>query len=140
MQYFEETIKLDEAIDRLVEAIECSECMQRYKEAKRDMEGSSRVVRYREDFLSAKKSFEAVASYGEYALQYQERKKEAYRLKRQLDMLEEVSYFRQCEMDLQSMLDEVATGIAHSVGDEIKVDSGNPFFTMEKRCGGNCHE
>lgn len=140
MQYFEETAQLDEAIDQLITVIQQSDCMQRYRQAKQAMAASEEVKCKKKKFLEAKAAFERISSYGPYAPDYQERKKAAYRAKRQLDLTSEVAHFRQCETELQAMLDEVAVQLAGTVSDKVKVEKGNPFFTTNKRCGGHCHE
>ena len=53
-----------------------------------------------------------------------------------MDLDENVAEFRKAENDLQGLLDEVSIIIGHSVSEQIKVPTGNPFFGSHSSGGG----
>ena len=57
-----------------------------------------------------------------------------------MDLDEHVAQFRRAENALQSLLDEISVIVGHSVSEQIKVPTGNPFFDSSGGCGsgGSC--
>ncbi len=51
-----------------------------------------------------------------------------------MDLDPRVADFKVAENELQSLLDEISKIIGHSVSENIKVPTGNPFF--ERHSGG----
>ena len=93
----------------------------------------------RQDFLRKKEAFEQIAAYGSYAPDHREKQRALRKAKRVLDVHPAVAEFRFSETELQGILDEMGIKIAHCISDEIKVDTGNPFFETRSSCGGKCH-
>lgn len=135
MNYSDELLVLDDQVDDLIQAIQDSNCMQRYLDAKQKLSCDQEAQQQIEAFNQAKAAFDRVAEYGEYAPDYKEKKKTVYCLKRQLDLMPVVSEFRACELELQTLLDEIATALAIAIDEEIKIEAGNPFFIT--KCGGH---
>ena len=92
-------------------------------------------------FVTMKEKYEEVQRFGKYHPDYKTIMKEIRRLKREMDLDENVSEFRKAENDLQSLLDEVGIRIGRSVSEHIKVLTGNPFFENKSHgcgSGGSC--
>jgi hypothetical protein len=54
-----------------------------------------------------------------------------------MDLDDNVAEFRRSENELQDLLDKVSQIIGHSVSKNVKVPTGNPFFSGSS-CGGGC--
>jgi cell fate (sporulation/competence/biofilm development) regulator YlbF (YheA/YmcA/DUF963 family) len=89
-------------------------------------------------FVNMKEHYEDVQRFGKYHPDYKTVMKSVRELKREMDLDEHVAEFRKAENDLQAILDEVSVLIGHSVSNQIKVPTGNPFFDSSSSCGGGC--
>lgn len=91
-------------------------------------------------FREAKEQFERIEAYGQYAPDFNEKRRLVRKAKRALDMDQNVAAFRISETTLQDVLDHVGYELATSISEDIKVSAGNPFFEMARSgCGGSCH-
>jgi cell fate (sporulation/competence/biofilm development) regulator YlbF (YheA/YmcA/DUF963 family) len=88
-------------------------------------------------FALMKEKYEEVQRFGRYHPDFQSVSSEIRTLKRELDFNETVANFKKAEKELESLLIECSRIIAHSVSEQIKVPTGNPFFD-ESSCSGGC--
>lgn len=89
-------------------------------------------------FVRMKILYDEVQRFGRYHPDYSRVMKETRKLKRDMDMDENVARFRQAENELQQLLDEISIIIGKSVSEHIKVPTGNPFFDTASSCSGGC--
>lgn len=89
-------------------------------------------------FVTMKEHYEDVQRFGKYHPDYKTVMRSVRQLKREMDMDENVANFRRAETDLQGILDEISVLIGHSVSEQIKVPTGNPFFDSSSSCSGGC--
>nr|WP_217282511.1 YlbF family regulator [Cytobacillus horneckiae] len=89
-------------------------------------------------FVKMKELYEEVQRFGKYHPEYKRVMMSIRTLKREMDMDENVAEFRKAENELQSLLDEISVIIGHSVSEQIKVPTGNPFFDSSSSCAGGC--
>ncbi|WNF35575.1 YlbF family regulator [Bacillaceae bacterium IKA-2] len=89
------------------------------------------------DFSKRKDDFEEVERFGKYHPDYRRVSKEVRELKRKLDLYEPIANFKKMENQLEGLLIEVSSIIAHAVSEDIKVPTGNPFFDAMS-CSGGC--
>ena len=90
------------------------------------------------DFVNMKEQYEDVERFGKYHPDYKDVMKKVRELKRVMDLDENIAQYRIAENELQSLLDEISIIIGHSVSEQIKVPTGNPFFDSLSGCGGGC--
>ncbi|WP_428908759.1 YlbF family regulator [Niallia sp. Krafla_26] len=90
------------------------------------------------EFIKVKEQYEEVQRFGKYHPDYRVVMIKVRELKREMDLDEHVAKFRIAENELQSLLDEISVIIGHSVSEQIKVPTGNPFFDSSSNCGGGC--
>jgi cell fate (sporulation/competence/biofilm development) regulator YlbF (YheA/YmcA/DUF963 family) len=88
-------------------------------------------------FTRMKERYEEVQRFGRYHPDYKTVMKDIRERKREMDMDDNVAEFRRAENELQDLLDKVSLIIGHSVSKNVKVPSGNPFFSGSS-CGGGC--
>ncbi|WP_433957700.1 YlbF family regulator [Cytobacillus horneckiae] len=89
-------------------------------------------------FVKMKELYEEVQRFGKYHPEYKRVMMSIRTLKREMDMDENVAEFRKAENELQRLLDEISVIIGHSVSEQIKVPTGNPFFDSSSSCAGGC--
>lgn len=123
----EELLALEDQCEKLAEKILTSKAMRAYRQARRQLEQSVEVQQKMRLFQAAKKTYEQVEPYGEYAPDYAVLRQEVFRLKRALDMDETVYQFRSAERALQVQLDLIAGALAAAVSKNILVSAGDPF-------------
>ena len=140
MIYTEELVELDSAMTELLHTIYQSPTMLDYQEAKKNMENDPNCQKKMIAFLEAKNAFESIESYGSYAPGWKEKRRLLRQAKRELDVDDSMAEFRFRETRLQHMLDVICSNIAHTVSDQVKVNTETPFLKLNKsHCGGNCH-
>lgn len=127
MLYNEELFILESACEEIVEKIRHSQAMHAFEEAKRTLNDSSASQEKISTFTQAKKTFEQIESYGQYAPDYAELRQKLYQAKRMVDMDEAVYQYRLAERNLQVQLDLIADKIASAVSENILVSAGDPF-------------
>jgi cell fate (sporulation/competence/biofilm development) regulator YlbF (YheA/YmcA/DUF963 family) len=89
-------------------------------------------------FTKAKERYEEVQRFGKYHPDYQTIMKEIREVKRELDLHESIAAFKKAENELQSLLDEISVLLGNAVSEQIKVPTGNPYFTSLSSCSGGC--
>ncbi|MFV0558520.1 MAG: YlbF family regulator [Enterococcus sp.] len=140
MIYDEHFFSLEDQMERLVQGILNSQVMGNYLDKEGLLHSDPTVKKLRDSFSNQKQDFELIAPYGKYAPGYKEKMQQTRRAKRDLDLHPMVADFKVAELDLQTALDVISTQIAQSISEQIKVETGNPFFEGKHRgCGGNCH-
>lgn len=139
MIYNDQFFEIEDQMQIVLTRLLSSETYQNYLMNKKSLYENLAVQEVRKDFLDKKASFERIAEYGKYAPDYREKQRALRKAKRVLDVHPLVSEFRFSETELQGILDEMGIKIAHCISDEIKVDTGNPFFETKSSCGGKCH-
>ncbi|UBH13939.1 YlbF family regulator [Macrococcus armenti] len=95
------------------------------------------VQQLKREFLKIKERYDEVQRFGRYHPDYTEVMMETRRRKKLYDMHPDVVQFRQYETQLQTLLDEIITIVAHAISNEVKVERGNPFF-VDHSCSSNC--
>ncbi|QPA33079.1 YlbF family regulator [Anoxybacillus caldiproteolyticus] len=106
-------------------------CLQRLKS---DRVAQELIAR----FTKAKERYEEVQRFGKYHPDYHTVMKEIREVKRELDFHETVAAFKKAENALQSLLDEISVLLGKAVSEQIKVPTGNPYFTSLSSCSGGC--
>ncbi|MBB5323802.1 cell fate (sporulation/competence/biofilm development) regulator YlbF (YheA/YmcA/DUF963 family) [Anoxybacillus tepidamans] len=89
-------------------------------------------------FTKAKERYEEVQRFGKYHPDYHTIMKEIREVKRKLDFHETISAFKKAEKELQDLLDEISVLIGKAVSEQVKVPTGNPYFTSLSSCSGGC--
>lgn len=143
MIYNETTMELEEKTEELLNCLFDSEESTAYKKALRTFSTSEEVAAKKANFLKAKKAYDAISEYGNYAPGYRETYRELRKAKREFDLLDEVGEFKAAQTSLQEQLDSVAMAISKAVSQDILVEYGNPFFHREGKkhtCKGGCHD
>lgn len=136
MIYNEETYYIDDCLDHLIVAIKHSEIYKEYQEARRYL-NAPRVQEAIAVLDDAKRKYERVERFESYLKEARVYKKEMLKAKRQLDMLPEVSHYRQCKTALQRLLDDVLKQFVHEIDDDIMIEWGQPLYQDGKK--GACH-
>ncbi|KXG10434.1 hypothetical protein AT864_01025 [Anoxybacillus sp. P3H1B] len=89
-------------------------------------------------FIAIKERYEEVQRFGKYHPDYQTVMKEIREIKRKLDFHDSIAAFKKAENELQELLDEVSVLIGRAVSEQVKVPTGNPYFTALSGCSGGC--
>ncbi|WP_207940824.1 hypothetical protein DOK78_001635 [Enterococcus sp. DIV2402] len=139
MIYDDQFFEIEDQVQKLLTCLKRSQTFQTYIDNKKILYEDADVQGIRTDFLTKKESFDRVAAYGGYAPDHREKQRALRKSKRALDLHPLVAEFRFSETELQGILDEMGIKIAHCISDDIKVDTGNPFFETKSSCGGKCH-
>ncbi|SUM57158.1 ComK regulator [Staphylococcus microti] len=134
MMFDEAFVNVLDETDVLAAMIQQSDVYQNYLTAKKRLDNDEVAQRYYDVFMKSKEKYEEVMRFGRYHPDYQTVMLETRRLKRAYETYETVVTFKQCEHELQLMLDEVVTILASSVSEHVKVDAGTPLFN-QTGCG-----
>lgn len=138
--YNEEVIEIEDLVEELAKELISSELVSGYVTSYVEMDQNQEVSSIVNEFLEKKEAFEKIESYGKYAPDFKEKRRDVRKAKRLVDTNELVAGFKYSETSLQNMLDYVTFDLANTISKDIKVDAGNPFFEFAKRgCGGSCH-
>ncbi|WP_457390019.1 YlbF family regulator [Vagococcus carniphilus] len=138
--YNEEVIEIEDLVEELAKELISSELVSGYVTSYVEMDRNQEVSSIVNEFLEKKEAFEKIESYGKYAPDFKEKRRDVRKAKRLVDTNELVAGFKYSETSLQNMLDYVTFDLANTISKDIKVDAGNPFFEFAKRgCGGSCH-
>lgn len=138
--YNEEVIEIEDLVEELAKELISSELVSGYVTSYVKMDRNQEVSSIVNEFLEKKEAFEKIESYGKYAPDFKEKRRDVRKAKRLVDTNELVAGFKYSETSLQNMLDYVTFDLANTISKDIKVDAGNPFFEFAKRgCGGSCH-
>lgn len=137
--YDEHFFEIEDQVEQLLNSLMNSQIFDSYLMKKQEVNQNQEVLEIRADFSQKKEAFNQISAYGNYAPDYREKQRSLRKAKRVLDLHPTVAEFRVAETDLQGILDEIGIKIARSISDEIKVETGNPFFESKSSCGGKCH-
>jgi cell fate (sporulation/competence/biofilm development) regulator YlbF (YheA/YmcA/DUF963 family) len=137
-----ERIELLEKADQLTEMILQSDIVEQYRICFNRMQTNIETQQRIQAFIKLKEQYEEVQRFGEYHPDQKKIMKQVRVVKREMDLDENVAAFKMAENDLQTLLDEVSILIGHSVSEQIKVPTGNPFFETSHSggcgTGGSC--
>lgn len=134
-----ENLALLDLSDDLASMILESAEAERYRVCLSQMTNSLQTQQRIKRLAKIKEQYDEVQRFGRYHPDYKEVNRLARQYKREVDMDEHVAAFRQAEMDLQSLLDEISFILAGAVSENIKVPTGNPFFETKSACStGGC--
>ena len=138
----EETVKVLDKIEMLGEMIGNSDLYDAYRQAEQALEADDEAHLLYQAFLKSKESYDEVMRFGKYHPDYQTVMMDTRKRKRAYEMLPVVMDFKQKEMALQTLVDEVITKLAHAVSQNVKIEPGNPFFQKDVggcSTGGSCN-
>ncbi|TDL98794.1 YlbF family regulator [Macrococcus brunensis] len=138
MIYDDQLFNLLDQADELNSMILESECFKQYRQHQLALQQHAEVSAMRKNLLKLKERYDEVMRFGRYHPDYMETLLTTRRAKKEYDLHPVVAEAKKSEMALQTLLDEILIIISRSVSDEVKVESGNPFFTTEHSCSGGC--
>ncbi|ANK63589.1 YlbF family regulator [Loigolactobacillus backii] len=133
----ENLLEVTDQVDTLVASLKQSDVYKTYLAAKANLAVDTAAEKKIQGFREASEKFDLIKDYGSYAPDFKKLRRTARHAKRQVDLDPTVAHFRRSEMDLQTILDEIGLAIANSVSKDVKVATGNPFFTTG-RPGKHC--
>ncbi len=133
-----ERMEILDSADELSQWILESDVAENYRKSLYKLRNNSDTQRKIQKFSRMKESYEEVQRFGRYHPDYKTIMKEIRETKREMDLDDTVAEFRRAENELQDLLDQVSHLIGHSVSQNVKVPSGNPFFSSGSSCGGGC--
>jgi cell fate (sporulation/competence/biofilm development) regulator YlbF (YheA/YmcA/DUF963 family) len=132
-----ERMEILDSADELSQWILNSDVAENYRKSLYKLRNNIDTQRKIQKFSRMKESYEEVQRFGRYHPDYKTVMKEIRELKRDMDLDDNVAEFRRSENELQDLLDKVSQIIGHSVSKNVKVPTGNPFFSGSS-CGGGC--
>lgn len=116
----------------LGDMIKVSTPVTNYLQLKTEVANDTEVLQLQYEFQKAKELFEECQRFGRFHPDYHAAKDKVKEVEAKLDGIPAVKQFKLQEQELDELLHEVATYIARSVSDTIKVPSN------EKGAGGGC--
>ncbi|MEB6202593.1 YlbF family regulator [Mammaliicoccus fleurettii] len=131
-----ETVNILDQSDELSSCIKESLIYQEYQEAKYKLETDLEVKILRQKFDQIKSHYDDCLRFGRYHPDYSRVMKETRQQKRAYEIHPVVSNFKTKETALQDLLDEVISIVSYSISNNVKVDTGNPFFSSDSQGGG----
>ncbi|WP_257350580.1 YlbF family regulator [Pseudalkalibacillus decolorationis] len=132
-----EGVEILEEAEQLAVILAHSDVAIQYKQAKYNLTVDTEAQKMIREFTRLKELFEEVQRFGKYHPDYKTVSTEIRVLKRELDLNDTVSAYKQSEKELENLLNEISGVIAGKVSSNIKVPTGNPFFD-NLSCGGGC--
>jgi cell fate (sporulation/competence/biofilm development) regulator YlbF (YheA/YmcA/DUF963 family) len=132
-----ERMEILDSADELSQWILNSDVAENYRKSLYKLRNNDGTQTKIQMFTRMKERYEEVQRFGRYHPDYKTVMKEIRERKREMDMDDNVAEFRRAENELQDLLDKVSLIIGHSVSKNVKVPSGNPFFSGSS-CGGGC--
>ncbi|GAF14625.1 ComK regulator [Bacillus sp. JCM 19046] len=132
-----DTMDLLDGSDELAEMVIQSDIFQNYRAARDQLNQNKESQAKIDTFKNIKLLHEEVQRFGKYHPDYRSISSEIRVAKRELDMDEFVVAFKSAETELETLLNELSSTIAHMVSTSIKVPTGNPFFDSMS-CSGGC--
>jgi cell fate (sporulation/competence/biofilm development) regulator YlbF (YheA/YmcA/DUF963 family) len=132
-----ERMEILDSADELSQWILNSDVAENYRKSLYKLRNNNDTQTKIQKFTRMKEHYEEVQRFGRYHPDYKTVMKDIRELKRDMDMDENVAEFRRAENELQDLLDRVSLIIGHSVSKNVKVPTGNPFFSGSS-CGGGC--
>lgn len=140
----EEVIDVLDGIEGLGQKILQSARYKQFKVAQEALEQDDEAHLMYDAFLKSKVQYDEVMRFGKYHPDYHACMMETRRRKRAYEMLPVVMTYKQSEVALQDLIDQVVVTLATAVSEHVKVEAGNPFFQKDKAgCTGHgscaCH-
>ena len=138
----EETLSILDDVEALSDMIVDSVIYHDYIEAKELLYQDDEAHLLYSAFLKSKDKYDDVMRFGRYHPDYKTIMMETRQRKRAYEMLPVVMDYKSKEVELQNLIDEVISKIALAVSDNVKIETGNPFFqTSHSGCatGGSCN-
>lgn len=133
-----ETVQILEKAEKLAQLVMKSEIGENYFFHLNKLKNDSIAQQKIKTFSSLKDLYEEVQRFGKYHPDYKKVNLEIRKAKRDMDLYETISNFKQAEMELQTILDEISIKVGRAVSDEIKIPTGSPFFESASGCSGGC--
>ncbi|ARQ04184.1 YlbF family regulator [Macrococcoides caseolyticum] len=137
MLYTEEIFECIEGAEYINTMLKHSSAYHEYRDSYIEIEQNKDVQQLKRDFLKIKIQYEEVQRFGRYHPDYTKIMMETRKRKKAYDMHPLVVLFKQKETQLQQLLDEIITIVAHAISNEVKVERGNPFF-VDHVCSSGC--
>lgn len=129
-----EFVSILDGSEKIGQMINSSDTMKAYVDAKKNLANDEEAQKLIAQFNHKKDEYEEVQRFGRYHPDYSKIMKEIRQTKRDMDMNEKVATFKIAERNIQSLLDEVSTLIAHSVSEQVKVPTDGALLT-DSGCG-----
>ena len=123
-----ESVVILENAEQIANMILQSEIADYYRYCVDKVKNNKETQRKVREFVKKKEEYEEVQRFGKYHPDYKKISQETRKLKRDMDLDENIANFRRAETDLQGLLDEISVLIGHAVSVQIKVPTGNAFF------------
>lgn len=134
----ETTFAMLDQVDLIAAQLKKSAVFQTYLAAKRHL-AENQVAQVKVSALQeAKAAYDQIKDYGQYAPDYRQIRRRAQKAQRVVALDPSVAAFRQAELDLQTVLDEIGVTIANSISKDIMVATGNPFFETGRPTAHHC--
>jgi len=137
----EETLTVLDDIESLSDKILDSRLYQAFKLAEKYLMENDEAHLLYQAFLKSKEAYDEIMRFGKYHPDYQKVMLEIRKRKRAYEMLPVVMDYKQKEVALQDLIDEVIVKIAYAVSENVKIETGNPFFQKDASgcaTGGSC--
>lgn len=122
--------------DGLVKMLKHSDVFLNYRDLKDKLEKDDIAQSLISQFLVIREKYDEVQRFGKYHPDYKKVIQEMMDIKREIDLNDSISTFKQGEEQMESLLSEIGHHIARAVSDSIKVPTGDLFF--DKMSGGGC--
>ncbi|MCD8917856.1 YlbF family regulator [Staphylococcus gallinarum] len=138
----EETLTLLDDIEALSDKIVDSHIYKAYEAAQQVLSDNDEAHLLYQAFLKSKQNYDEIMRFGKYHPDYQKVMLETRKRKRAYEMLPVVMDYKQKEVALQDLIDEVIVKIAYSFSENVKIETGNPFFQKDSggcSTGGSCN-
>jgi cell fate (sporulation/competence/biofilm development) regulator YlbF (YheA/YmcA/DUF963 family) len=133
-----EHVQMVEKAEELAKMVWQSELAENYHRCLYNVQQDKEAQELIRAFQSIKERYDEVQRFGKYHPDYRKVTLETRELKRKVDLHETIHAFKQAEDEIQKTLDEISVMIGHSVSQNVKVPTGNPFFDSLSSCGGGC--
>ncbi|KRK35140.1 hypothetical protein FC07_GL000256 [Loigolactobacillus bifermentans DSM 20003] len=134
----ETTFAMLDQVDLVSSKLKESSVFQAYLVAKRRLAQDQAAQIKVSALQEAKAAYDQIKDYGQYAPDYRQLRRRAQKAQRVVALDPSVATFRQCELDLQTVLDEISVTIANSISKDIMVATGNPFFETGRPTAHHC--
>ena len=127
----EETLTVLDEIEDLSDKILESRLYQEYRQAEQALANNDEAHLLYQAFLKSKDKYDEIMRFGKYHPDYQTVMLDTRKRKRAYEMLPVVMDFKQKEVLLQDLINEVIVKIAYAVSENVKIETGNPFFQKD---------
>ncbi|CQR47812.1 hypothetical protein BN1058_02143 [Paraliobacillus sp. PM-2] len=129
-----EIVEILDGSEEIGQMIIASDVMYEYMEAKKRLANNAEAQALITRFNNKKEQYEEVQRFGRYHPDYSKIMKEIRQTKRDMDMNDLVASFKIAERNIQTLLDDVSSCIAHSVSEQVKVPKDGALLT-DSSCG-----